>query len=91
MIGSAHLEWQGWRTKSFPMSDDRQKYAQTLDKRFEGGTLTTLDVMKAKAEFEALVATKRMPLYSLLSTIAAAISAIASAAAAYFAYLGLHH
>jgi len=39
--------------------------------------------------FGALAATKVLPMYALLSTIVAAISAIASAAAAHFAYARL--
>jgi hypothetical protein len=44
-------------------------------------------VLQGIAEYDALAATKRMRLYSLLSTIAAAIAALAAC----FAYLGVHH
>jgi hypothetical protein len=53
------------------VSSDREKYAQFLDKRVVGGTASYTDVMRARAECDALIATKRMPLYALLSTIAA--------------------
>jgi hypothetical protein len=73
------------------MTDDLEKYAQFLDSRYKVGEMNSTDLMKANAEFAALVATKRLSFYGLLSTIAAAISALASAAAAIFAYLGVHH
>ena len=61
-----------------------------LDGQFDGGTLTAVEKIKILVEYDAFVATKKLPLYALLSTIVAAISAIASAAAAYFAYATLH-
>jgi|NGEPerStandDraft_6_1074524.scaffolds.fasta_scaffold153000_2 hypothetical protein len=72
------------------MANDRDRYAEILEKMFGSGTMTSADKMKLIAEYDALTATKRLPIYALLSTIVAAISAIASAAAAYFAYAALH-
>jgi hypothetical protein len=72
------------------MSEEREKLAKVLDGQFKGGTLSSVEKIKVLAEYDALVATKRLPFYALLSTIAAAVSAIASAAAAYFAYAALH-
>jgi hypothetical protein len=72
------------------VANDRDKFADTLEKMFRGGTLNSIDKMKLLTEYDALVATKRLPLYALLSTVVAAVSAIASAAAAYFAYASLH-
>jgi hypothetical protein len=48
-------------------------------------------MLQGIADYDALTAAKRMRLYALLSTIAAAISALASALAAYFAYLSVRH
>jgi hypothetical protein len=74
------------------MTKERDDYKTMLDRMVEGGTLSVIDTgQNARlAEYDALIATKRLPHYALLSTIVAAISAIASAAAAYFAYAVLH-
>lgn len=73
------------------MTDDREEFIRHLIARYKAGSLEKDYVLQGIAEYDALAATKRMRLYSLLSTIAAAISALASAVAAYFAYLGVHH
>ena len=73
------------------MAEDREEFVRHLIARYKSGSLEKDYVLQGIAEFDALAATKRMRLYSLLSTIAAAISALASAVAAYFAYLGVHH
>jgi hypothetical protein len=73
------------------MTDDREEFIRHLIARYKTGLLEKDYVLQGIAEYDALAATKRMRLYSLLSTIAAAISAMASAVAAYFAYLGVHH
>lgn len=73
------------------MSDDREEFVRHLIARYKAGSLEKDYVLQGIAEYDALAATKRMRLYSLLSTIAAAVSALASAVAAYFAYLGVHH
>ena len=73
------------------MTDDREEFVRHLIARYKAGSLEKDYVPQGIAEYDALAATKRMRLYSLLSTIAAAISARASAVAAYFAYLGVHH
>ena len=73
------------------MTDDRDEFLRHLIARYKAGELGKDHVLQGIAEFDALAATKHMRLYSLLSTIAAAISALASAVAAYFAYLGAHH
>jgi hypothetical protein len=65
------------------VSKDRDQYVQMLEGMRRGGTLGETDMLKAIAEYDALMATKALPVYALLSTIAAAISAIASAAAAF--------
>jgi hypothetical protein len=72
------------------MANDRDQLAEILENQFRGGTLSSINKIKMLAEYDALVATKRLPLYALLSTVVAAISAIASAAAAYFAYASLY-
>ena len=48
-------------------------------------------MLQGIAEFDALAVSKRMRLYSVLATFAAAIAAVASAVTAYFAYIGAHH
>jgi hypothetical protein len=63
------------------VANDGDKLAEILENRFSGGTLSSIDRIKILAEYDALVATKRLPLYALLLTIVATISAIASAAA----------
>ena len=73
------------------MTKERDAYKAMLDRSLEVGQLSYLDRPKLLAEYDALIATKRLPVYALLSTIVAAVSAIASAAAAYFAYASLHH
>ena len=72
------------------MTDDREEFIRHLIARYRAGALEKDYVLQGIAEYDALAATKRMRLYSLLSTIAAAVSALASAVAAYFAYLGVH-
>jgi hypothetical protein len=72
------------------VTDDREEFVRHLIARYKAGSLEKDYVLQGIAEYDALAATKRMRLYSLLSTIAAAVSALASAVAAYFAYLGVH-
>jgi hypothetical protein len=73
------------------LSKDRDILAKMLEDKRKVGMVNEQTVLQTLAEFDALEATKRLPMYALLSTIVAAISAIASAAAAYFAYAALHH
>jgi hypothetical protein len=73
------------------MSDDREEFIRHLIARFNAGELEKDHLLQGLAEFDAFAATKRMQQYSLVSTIAAAISALASAGAAYFTYLGVYH
>jgi hypothetical protein len=73
------------------LTDDREEFIRRLIARYNAGELGKDHMLQGIAEFDALAATRRVRLYSLLSTIAAAISAMASAAAAYFAYLGVRH
>jgi hypothetical protein len=72
------------------MTDEREEFVRHLIARYKAGSLEKDYVLQGIAEYDALAATKRMRLYSLLSTIAAAVSALASAVAAYFAYIGVH-
>ena len=72
------------------MTDDREEFIRRLIARYNAGELGKDHMLQGIAEFDALAATKRMQMYSLLCTIAATISALASAATAYFAYLGVH-
>jgi hypothetical protein len=73
------------------MTDDREEFIRHLIARYKAGELGKDHVLQGIADYDALTVTKRMRLYALLSTIAAAVSALASAVAAYFAYLGVHH
>jgi hypothetical protein len=72
------------------MTDDREAFIRHLIARYKAGELGQDHVLQGIADYDALTVTKRMRLYALLSTIAAAVSALASAVAAYFAYLGVH-
>jgi len=73
------------------LTDDREEFIRRLIARYNAGELGKDHMLQGIAEFDALAATKRVRLYSLLSAIAAAVSALASAAAAYFSYLGVRH
>jgi hypothetical protein len=73
------------------LTDDREEFIRRLIARYNAGELGKDHMLQGIAEFDALAATKRVRLYSLLSAIAAAVSALASAAAAYFTYLGVRH
>jgi hypothetical protein len=69
------------------MSKARKQYAAELEAERGAGMINEQGIRQELAKFDALEATKAMPIYALISTIAAAISA---AAAAYFAYASLH-
>jgi hypothetical protein len=73
------------------LTDDREEFIRRLIARYRAGELGKDHMLQGIADYDALTATRRMRLYALLSTIAAAISALASAVAAYFAYLGVRH
>jgi len=78
-------------SKGAPMSNrQREELAETYEKLFQCGQITRVDIVKALLEYDATYATIKMARYSLVSTIIAACSALASAAAAYFAYAALH-
>jgi hypothetical protein len=72
------------------VSKARKLYAAELESERKVGLVSEQVMRKQLVEFDALEATKVMPLYALISTTVAALSAIASAAAAYFAYAALH-
>jgi hypothetical protein len=71
--------------------DDRDEFIRHLVTRYKTGLLDKDYVLQGIAEFDALAATRRMRLYSVLATFAAAVAAVASAVTAYFAYVGIHH
>jgi hypothetical protein len=73
------------------LTDDREEFIRHLIARYKAGELGKDHMLQGIADYDALTATKRMRLYALLSTMAAAISALASAVAAYFAYLSVRH
>lgn len=72
------------------MSKARDLFAGQLEADRGAGMVTEQDMRVQLANFDALEATQAMPIYALVSTVAAMISAMASAAAAYFAYAALH-
>jgi hypothetical protein len=72
------------------MSKSRKRLVALLEDQRKVGMLNEQMILEKLAEYDALEATHRMPLYALLSTIVAALSAMASAAAAYFAYAALN-
>jgi hypothetical protein len=78
------------REREAVLTNERDDYQDRLENMFRSGTSSSIDKTKLLAEYDAAKATSRMPLYALISTTIAAISAIASAAAAYFAYASLH-
>jgi hypothetical protein len=61
-----------------------------LKKQFDAGNANKLELITTLVQYDAAYATKVMARYTLASTIIAAISATASASAAYFAYAALH-
>jgi hypothetical protein len=72
------------------MTKERDQLEAMLKKQFEGGTANRLDLITTLVQYDAAYATKVMARYALASTIIGAVSAIASASAAYFAYAALH-
>jgi len=73
------------------IADDRDEFVRHLVTRYKSGLADKNHVLQGIAEFDALAVSKRMRLYSVLATFAAAIAAVASAVTAYFAYIGAHH
>jgi hypothetical protein len=69
------------------MSED-QLFLETVKRMVAHGQVSTPDLLKAMADAKDA---RRLRLYVLISTIAAAVSAIASAVAAFLTYLNLHH
>jgi hypothetical protein len=61
-----------------------------LERQFQAGEVDERMILQTLAEFDAAEATARLPIYALVSTALAAVSAIASALAAYFAPAALH-
>src|SRR5690242_8840180 len=70
---------------------NRDEFIRHLTMRYQQGLADKDYVLQGIAEFDALTVTKRMRLYSVLATFAAAVAAISSAVTAYFAYVGVHH
>ena len=68
------------------MAEDR--YLEMLSRMLNAGQVSHLDVAKAVTDYKSA---KRMRLYALISTIAAAVSALASAGATFLAYLSIRH
>jgi len=78
-------------TEAPSIADDRDEFIRRLATRYKRGLADKDYVLQGIAEFDALAMTKRMRLYSVLATFAAAIAAVASSVTAYFAYLAVHH
>jgi hypothetical protein len=72
------------------VAKDRDKLEQMLKGQFEGGTINQREIITTLVEYDAAYAAKMMARYTLVSIIISSISAMASAAAAYFAYAALH-
>ena len=72
------------------MTSQRDRLEQMLKNQLEAGTASQRDMITTLIQYDAAYATKVMARYTLASTIVAMISAISSAAAAYFAYAALH-
>ena len=73
------------------VDDDRDEFVRHLITRYKRGLADKDHVLQGIAEFDALAVSKRMRLYSVLATFAAAVAAVASAVTAYFSYIGVHH
>ena len=73
------------------IADDRDQFIRHLATRYKRGLADKDYVLQGIAEFDALAVTKRMRLYSVLATFAAAVAAVASAVTAYLAYVSIHH
>ena len=65
----------------------RQKYVQFLKNQFTHGQLTRMDLMRLVTEYDALAATKPTQPYSIVLTIAGAVSALAAILSAYLSLL----
>jgi hypothetical protein len=76
--------------KGNAMPSERERLFEILKANQGAGGLTAEQMITKLTEYDALVATKKMPAYALASTVTAAVSAIASAVAAYFSYAALH-
>jgi hypothetical protein len=72
------------------MTKERDQLEQMLENQFAGGTLSKTEMITTLIQHDAANATKLMARYTLASTVVAMVSAISSAAAAYFAYATLH-
>jgi hypothetical protein len=72
------------------MTKEREQLEAVLKGQFESGTANRLELITTLVQYDAAHATKVMARYTLASIIVATISALSSAAAAYFAYAALH-
>jgi len=71
------------------MTKERDRLEELLNGQYAGGTLSTKELITTLVQYDAAHATKVMARYTLASTIIAAISAAASASAAYLSYAAL--
>jgi hypothetical protein len=71
------------------LSKERDRLADMLERQLRSGQVGATEILERLAEFDAFEATRRLPIHALISTIFAAVSAIASALAAYFTYAAL--
>jgi hypothetical protein len=72
------------------LTKERDELEAMLHNQFRGGTASKGEMITTLVQYDAAYATKVIARYTLASTIIAAVSATASAAAAYFAYAALH-
>ena len=68
----------------------RNRLEEMLQKQYDAGGISETEMITTLVQYDASYATKVLARYTLASTIIASLSAIASAAAAYFAYAALH-
>jgi hypothetical protein len=68
------------------LSKKRKELEARLEAKRKVGMENEETIFDKLAQYDALEATQRMRVYALISTAIAAISVIASAVAAYFAY-----
>src|SRR5260370_6189764 len=63
---------------------------EMLQTQYDGGRISETEMITTLVQYDAAYSTKVLARHTLPSTIIASVSAMASAAAAYFAYAALH-
>lgn len=72
------------------MTKARDRLEEMLQTQYDGGRISETELITTLVQYDAAHATKVLARYILASTIIASVSAMASAAAAYFAYAAIY-